>query len=194
MLKKDARVMERLEILVAGKCDLNCRDSSAHGGGHDCEDQVLAPEQAKKYLRALFLERYISVDAVVLFGGEPAIVPHTIQTICEFLERYSTLGLLEKMPVFTLVTNGTLIDEGLAQTIKKYDIRVKDSDTAPVRLPLLPLHRGSQRKSVYGQPYGAGYEGPVVLTPNGELYPCHYVGDPKYLLSRFDGRGFDFSC
>lgn len=193
MLKKDARVMERLEILVVGKCDWNRRDNCAGGGDHGCEDQALAPEQAKKYLRALFLERYISVDTVVLFGGEPAIVPHTIQTICEFLERYSALGLLERMPVFTLVTNGTPIGDGLAQTIRKYDIRVKDSNAAPVRLPLLPLRRGSLKKSLCGQPCGAGYEGPVALTPNGELYPCHYVGDPKYLLSRFDGRGFDFS-
>lgn len=127
----ETRTLGRLEILVANKCNLNCRYCYAHGGDYDCESQVLTPESAKKYLRALFSERYISVDVVMLFGGEPTIAPDTIRTICEFFEQYSSLGLIEKMPIFTMVTNGTLIDEDLAQTLKKYDVRVTVSVDGP---------------------------------------------------------------
>lgn len=127
----ETRTLGRLEILVANKCNLNCRYCYAHGGDYDCESQVLTPESAKKYLRALFSERYISVDVVMLFGGEPTIAPDTIRTICEFFEQYSSLGLIEKMPIFTMVTNGTLIDEELAQTLKKYDVRVTVSVDGP---------------------------------------------------------------
>ncbi len=127
----ETRTLGRLEIMVANKCNLNCRYCYAHGGDYDCESQVLTPESAKKYLRALFSERYISVDVVMLFGGEPTIAPDTIRTICEFFEQYSSLGLIEKMPIFTMVTNGTLIDEELAQTIQKYNIRVTVSVDGP---------------------------------------------------------------
>ena len=287
----ETRTLGRLEILVANKCNLNCRYCYAHGGDYDCEAQVLTPELAKKYLHALFDERYISVDVVMLFGGEPTIAPDTIRTICEFFEQYSSLGLIEKMPIFTMVTNGTLIDEALAQTLKKYDVRVtvsvdgppeindqlrvdkagngtfargergirllqeagnpprmieatyttlhkelgyskddirqhlqryfgvehilvancetngyddslvclvediqSDYDNDSVRMELLQLRHKLLRKSFCDQPCGAGYDGTVALIPNGELYPCHrFVGESQYLLSRFDGRCFEFS-
>lgn len=120
----ETRTLGRLEIMVANKCNLNCRYCYAHGGDYGGKAQILTPEMAKKYLRAFLLDRYTEIGVVVFFGGEPTIAPDTIRTICEFFEQYTNLGLLEKMPVFTMVTNGTLIDEALTQTIQKYDIRV----------------------------------------------------------------------
>lgn len=130
----ETRTLGRLEILVANKCNLNCRYCYAHGGDYDCESQVLTPELAKKYLRALFTDRYTGVNGVMLFGGEPTISPDTVRTICEFFEQYSSQGYIEKMPYFTMVTNGTLIDEALAQTIKKYNIRVTVSVDGPPKI------------------------------------------------------------
>lgn len=127
----ETRTLGRLEILVANKCNLNCRYCYAHGGDYDRESQVLTPELAKKYLRALFTDRYTGVNGVMFFGGEPTISPDTIRTICEFFEQYSSLGLIDKMPYFTMVTNGTLIDEALAEIIKKYHIRVTVSVDGP---------------------------------------------------------------
>lgn len=127
----ETHALGRLEIMVANKCNLNCRYCYAHGGDYDCESQILTPNSAKKYLRALFADRYTAVDVVMLFGGEPTIAPDTIRTICEFFEQYSSLGIIEKMPIFTMVTNGTLIDESLARTIKKYNIQVTVSVDGP---------------------------------------------------------------
>lgn len=127
----ETRTLGRLEIMVANKCNLNCRYCYAHGGDYGGKAQILTPEMAKKYLRAFLLDRYTEIGVVVFFGGEPTIAPDTIRTICEFFEQYTNLGLLEKMPVFTMVTNGTLIDEALAQTIQKYDIRVTVSVDGP---------------------------------------------------------------
>ena len=39
----ETRTLGRLEILVANKCNLNCRYCYAHGGDYDCEAQVLTP-------------------------------------------------------------------------------------------------------------------------------------------------------
>ena len=127
----ETRTLGRLEILVANKCNLNCRYCYAHGGNYDCKAQVLTPELAKKYLRALFSDRYIGVNGVMLFGGEPAIAPDTIRTICEFFDQYSSLRLIEQMPYFTMVTNGTLINDELAKVIKKYNIQVTVSVDGP---------------------------------------------------------------
>ena len=128
---RESRTLGRLEILLANRCNLNCRYCYAHGGNYGAESQVLTPELAKKYLRAFIWEQYTSIDIVVFFGGEPAMAPDTIRTICELFEQYTNLGILEKMPIFTMVTNGTLIDESLAQTLRKYDVHVTVSVDGP---------------------------------------------------------------
>lgn len=128
---RESCVLGRLEILLANRCNLNCRYCYAHGGDYGTEEQVLTPELAQKYLRALILEKYTAVDVVVFFGGEPTMAPDTIQTICEFFEQYTNSGALEKMPVFTMVTNGTLIHEALVRTLRKYKVRVTVSVDGP---------------------------------------------------------------
>lgn len=128
---RESCVLGRLEILLANRCNLNCRYCYAHGGDYGTEEQVLTPELAQKYLRALILEKYTAVNVVVFFGGEPTMAPDTIQTICEFFEQYTNSGALEKMPVFTMVTNGTLIHEALVRTLRKYKVRVTVSVDGP---------------------------------------------------------------
>lgn len=212
---RETRVLGRLEILVANRCNLNCQYCYAHGGDYDCQSQVLTPDLAKKYLRALFTDRYTSVDIVMLFGGEPTVAPDTIRTICEFFEQYSSLGIIEKMPVFTMVTNGALIDEALTQTIQKYKIRnVTVADCKPngyddslVSIPesfstkeeihdmpssIMLLRRKLTQKAFCDMHCGSGVQA-AALMPNGDLYPCHqFVGQSKYRIAQFVKDTFEF--
>lgn len=127
--KTDA--IDKLEIMLANDCNLNCKYCYAHGGTYDCQAQRMKPETAIDYLNKLLVGKYHTVKIVMFFGGEPTLCPDTMAAICAFFEQHVGAGVFADMPVFTMVTNGTLINEDLVRTIHKYNIRVTVSLDGP---------------------------------------------------------------
>lgn len=127
----ELEVLERLEIMLANDCNLNCKYCYAGGGNYGKTPTRMNPEDVEKYLDALLIGKYRSVGIVMLFGGEPTIAPKTIQAICEYFNKNVLNGTFCSMPTFTMVSNGTLIDEKLVEIIKKYEIRVTISVDGP---------------------------------------------------------------
>lgn len=128
---RERDVLRRVELVIANECNLRCKYCYAHGGTYDREAQRLLPEDARKYLQNLIIGKYRYVEIITFFGGEPTLCPETIQATCEFFEENVKKGLIEKMPLFLMVSNGTLIDENMALLIHKYDIRVTISIDGP---------------------------------------------------------------
>lgn len=123
--------LKQLEILVTTDCNLNCKYCYAHGGNYNKEPMRLDKNKAILYLKKLLIGRYEEIDAVMFFGGEPTICSATIEGICEFFRENVSAGLLKKMPVFTMVTNATLIDDYMAGIIAKHEIYVTVSVDGP---------------------------------------------------------------
>lgn len=137
------KVLRRIELLVVNECNLNCRYCYAHGGDYRMQTQKMLPDDAEMYLRSLAVGKYRYVEVVTFFGGEPTLCPDTIQRVCEFFEVCVQDGSFEKMPVFLMVSNGTLIDEKLAQIIHRYHIGVTVSVDGPREInDLLRVDRG----------------------------------------------------
>ncbi len=93
--------------------------------------QRMTPDIACKYLTTLLIGKYRYVNFVTFFGGEPTLCPETIEAICKFFDKNVELGLLEKMPIFLIISNGTLIDENMANLIHKYEMHVTISVDGP---------------------------------------------------------------
>lgn len=129
LLERD--VLMRLEIMLANDCNLNCKYCYANGGSYGKARQRMQPKKAIEYLDALLIGRFHNVGTVMLFGGEPTLVPETIQTICNYFSKKVKDGTFHSMPVFTMVSNGTLIDERLVSIIKEFDIKVTISIDGP---------------------------------------------------------------
>lgn len=130
----ERRELGRLEIMLANDCNLNCRYCYAHAGQYGKLPQIMTPEVAITYLSKLVLGQYDNVSIVMLFGGEPTLAPETIHVICRFFEENVTKGHLRSMPIFTMVTNGTLITDQLVKTIKRYNIQVTISIDGPMEI------------------------------------------------------------
>ncbi|MBD5530096.1 MAG: radical SAM protein [Lachnospiraceae bacterium] len=126
--------LHKLEIVVANDCNLRCRYCYAHGGNYDMPAQRMSPQTAEQYLSKLLLGRYRKVDIVTFFGGEPTLCPDTIQTICEFFQNNTNNKMFEELPQFLMVSNGTLIDERIAELIHKYNIGVTISIDGPMEI------------------------------------------------------------
>lgn len=128
---RERSVLERLEIIVANDCNLNCRYCYANSGTYGRNVQRMSRDAARMYLTKLLIGKYTCVETVMLFGGEPTLCPETISEICDFFQDGVEQGLFCKLPVYTMVTNGTLIDEAVADLIQRYQIRVTISLDGP---------------------------------------------------------------
>ncbi len=127
----ERKELHRLEIIVINDCNLRCRYCYAHGGNYDMPTQKMSPETARTFLQKLLVGRYCRVEIVSFFGGEPTMCPDTIQEICNFFYENVESGIFDEMPQFLMVSNGTLIDERIAEMIHKYHIGVTISIDGP---------------------------------------------------------------
>jgi len=127
----NTKKLNQLEIIVATDCNLKCKYCYADNGTYGREKRVLQPEDATLYLRKLLVGRYENIDVVMFFGGEPTIQPQTIEAICTFFKNCVHEGIFNSLPVYTMVSNGTLIDNTLAQLLAKHKIRVTISIDGP---------------------------------------------------------------
>lgn len=128
---KERDVLRRLEIIIANDCNLRCRYCYAHGGTYGMKIQRLTPENAYMYLNELLLGKYRYVNIVTFFGGEPTLCPSTIEAICEYFSENVSKGLIEKMPIFLMVTNGTLLDDKMVEIIHKFNMGITISIDGP---------------------------------------------------------------
>lgn len=127
----ERKVLRRIELMVANECNLNCKYCYAHGGTYGIRERRMLPDEAEMYLRKLLIGKYRYVEIATFFGGEPALCPDTVRRVCEFFERCVQNGTLEKMPTFLMVSNGTLIDEEMAEIVHRFHIGVTVSVDGP---------------------------------------------------------------
>ena len=135
--------IRRFEIMVANECNLNCRYCYANGGDYGETSQRITPTMAITYIDAFLEERYDEVDVVMFFGGEPTLCPDTISAICDFFSKGVESGRFKKLPDYTMVSNGTLIDSRMAEIIVHNKIRVTISVDGPQEVnDLLRMDKG----------------------------------------------------
>lgn len=127
----ERRTLNRLELMIANDCNLACKYCYANAGTYGKKAQRMLPEQAAGYLHQLIDGHYEDVKTVMFFGGEPTLCPDTIEAVCEYFACAVSKGLLETVPVYTMVSNATLIDEKMASVIHKYNINVTVSVDGP---------------------------------------------------------------
>ena len=126
-----SNALRRIEIMTANDCNLDCKYCYAQGGCYGHRRARMTPESVMAYLNCLFDLKVDFIDQIMFFGGEPLICKDVIYEVCKCIEKMVLSKKLIKMPVFTMVTNGTLIDEEFARFAKRYDFRITVSIDGP---------------------------------------------------------------
>ncbi|KYK34863.1 MAG: hypothetical protein AYK18_13620 [Theionarchaea archaeon DG-70] len=122
--------VKELALLISQDCNLRCRFCYANFGAyHEGKFSNMPPEIAEKALE-IFLPRYIEKRvSIKFFGGEPLLNFDIIRTVVKHTEQFCKKT--GQIPVYPLVTNGTLITDEMIDFFNKYNFNITVSLDGP---------------------------------------------------------------
>lgn len=120
----------RLTFNVSNCCNMACRYCYANGGTYLSREKLMRVETANKALD-LFHERFDRITSIKFIGGEPALNLPVVEFICDYEKRLMDAGILNKLPEFIFVTNGTIVDQRLIDLALRFDMKIGFSLDAP---------------------------------------------------------------
>ncbi len=123
-----------LTINVTQICNLKCHYCAAGGDGTygDPVTQISVEKtfpQLKFFISQLQPGRKFNISFV---GGEPLLYPEGINAICEYV--INLKNIYDFNPVFSVVTNGTLINDRVLEILKNNQIHVTVSIDGPAEI------------------------------------------------------------
>lgn len=136
--KKSYNKLQHLRLLITNKCNLDCIYCYANGGSYNQELKDMSKDVLKRTID-FFYSKYDYINQISFFGGEPLINVSLIEYACDYINEFCSLNN-KQLPKYSIVTNGTLINNRALKLIDKYKIAVNVSIDGPKSL------NDSQRK------------------------------------------------
>lgn len=128
----DNKILEKLTIMLANTCNLACKYCFANEGVYDnYKQQIMSPVKAVSFINALLDNRFDCINHVQFFGGEPMLGFLAMDEICNLFDKLYNQGRITKRPIYTIITNLTILDEYALSIIKKHNIKVTVSIDGP---------------------------------------------------------------
>ncbi len=114
----------RLSLLATQCCNLTCSYCFANNGTYNAKsNQVMSPETMKKAFE-LMCKKYIDgIDLVHFFGGEPMLGYENIAEFVPWCYKYCEEKNIVP-PVFSIVSNGTVMSEEIFNFFNKYKVNI----------------------------------------------------------------------
>ncbi len=151
-LKKEGRMQELLELIderiqnknivqpssnksptvylnVSNACNLRCTYCYANYGQYSTSENTMSFETAQKTIQ-YFLNEYGSIGMINFFGGEPLIAFGLIEKVVAYVEELVAKNEMKK-PNFSMVSNGTLMKDEIADFLFKHHFSVTISIDGP---------------------------------------------------------------
>lgn len=110
--------IHRITLCVSNDCNLRCKYCYAHGGSYGSKRHLMTEETANQFVNFCARE-FEHIDRILFFGGEPLLNWRIISLVCSSFEKMANEGKTD-MPLFSLITNGTLISPEILSVIKRY--------------------------------------------------------------------------
>lgn len=123
------RQLERLVLNVANYCNLDCVYCYAQGGDYGGPQQRMSRLHGEQALTR-FLTDYDEIGAVQFFGGEPLLNLPLVEHLCRFGWRTAD-ELGRPRPVFTMSSNGTVLNDAVVNLVNTFDIKLTVSVDGP---------------------------------------------------------------
>lgn len=125
-------VLSKIMLNLTDRCNLDCRYCYA-SKYYDEED--MSEEMIDKVISKFFLSAKVDeVRRVVFFGGEPLLNLSGFEYFIDRMEGLFEEGIIPKIPIFNIITNGTIYSERIGRLLKKYNMGVIVSCDGPPEL------------------------------------------------------------
>ena len=112
-----------LTLCVSTGCNLRCKYCYANEGSYNRKFHIMTFEHMKEIFIQVCNIYKRGIGNITFFGGEPLLGKTSIIKFAHFVEDYCLTNNIEK-PTFSIVTNGTLIDNETLELFNKYHFLV----------------------------------------------------------------------
>lgn len=111
--------LSSLTLCVATGCNLKCKYCYANAGSYGRSYKIMSLENMI-YIFNKFCEIYPEgINNITFFGGEPLLARKDIIEFCKYINDYCNKNKID-IPTFSIVTNGTLINQEVLDCFNKY--------------------------------------------------------------------------
>lgn len=122
--------LRHLTLNIANDCNLNCKYCFGSGGTYNHQRQLMSPETAKCSIDYLVNNSGNNSNLYInFFGGEPLLNFKLIVSTINYCREVEKK--VQKKFYFTIVTNGTIINDEIADYFKKNNVKVMLSIDGP---------------------------------------------------------------
>lgn len=120
----EKKKINKLELMVSMECNLSCRYCYAQGGSYGKNMGLMTRETVNAVFRMLQELNVEDIFCVSFFGGEPTLAVEAIKETCKIVKAMKKQGKLKNIPIYTIITNGTIYNSELKQILIDNKIRV----------------------------------------------------------------------
>lgn len=123
--------LSELMLSIAHACNLGCTYCFADQGKYGTKKNALMTFNVAKKAIDVFLDSSRMIKSIKFFGGEPLMNFDLIKRVCNYFDLKKKSGEIEFLPVFTMVTNMTLLPDEFIDYALKYRFLVTASLDGP---------------------------------------------------------------
>lgn len=119
-----------LILNVSNDCNMKCKYCFANHGAYQSPRGMMKADIACKAVEE-YAYKHHQIKEVKFFGGEPLMNMKTIEAVCRRVYSLHSEGVLNKMPRFKAITNGTILNEKVFELIEEYGLNIVFSIDGP---------------------------------------------------------------
>lgn len=128
--EKQEPFFSTLVLHVTNCCNMYCEYCFAGHGSYRSKEGVMSEQTALDAVHMVY-GRYRSIEEIKFFGGEPLLNISVMEAVCKEVCGMYQAGVIDSLPSFRVITNGTILNEEILRVIKEYGIKVVISMDGP---------------------------------------------------------------
>lgn len=119
VVESNPRNISRITLHISNDCNLRCQYCYAGGGNYNQDRGLMSINTSDKFVD-FCANNFDSIGNIVFFGGEPLLNPEIIDFICRKFHEYKKTGIINYLPQFGMITNGTIINKNILSILNEY--------------------------------------------------------------------------
>lgn len=115
---KENKDIDKITLFVSNDCNLRCRYCYANGGDYKMSRNLMTQDTAMDFIN-FCVTNFTKIRQIVFFGGEPMLNINIMEFVCLKFKQLYKDGIISYMPIFSIITNGTILNSRILNFLKE---------------------------------------------------------------------------